>query len=100
MMRRTTALITVAALAVAGGITGLMLWLSKPSYDDIVDGCQKAVATQMKNDDRGKPAACKDVKDDDYVAIVVSLAVGDMSQTDRDTLDYYDDGEINGSIGN
>lgn len=98
-MRRTTILITTAALAVAGGITALVIWLQQPSYDDIVKGCQRALVAQTKAGGKGKPSACKDVKQDDYDDIVMANVIGGMSKKDRDLLDYYDNGTIDGSIG-
>lgn len=53
-------------MAVAGGITGTAVWLTQPSYDAIVKGCTRALALQSKVGAKGKPAACDDVKTDDY----------------------------------
>lgn len=83
-MSRKTLLISAAVLAVAGIITGLVLWLSQPSYDEIVKGCQKALAKQYAEDGKGKPAACNDVKDDDYNALVLHAAMGDLGWLDDD----------------
>lgn len=83
-MRRRTALITSVAIAAAGASAGLGLWLSQPSYDDIVKGCEKALAAQMKADGHGKPAACKDVKNDDYPTLVANAAIGHLGWTDSD----------------
>jgi hypothetical protein len=83
MQRRTVAIISTAALAVAAGITGLVIWLTQPSYDDIVEGCAKALAAQAKTDKTGKPAACKDVKDDDYAALALSNALDGLGWTDE-----------------
>ncbi|MFE2570968.1 hypothetical protein [Streptomyces mirabilis] len=55
-------------MAVAGGITGTAVWLAQPSYDAIVKGCTRAPAVQSKVGARGNPAACDDVKKDDYDA--------------------------------
>ncbi|MFB7930435.1 hypothetical protein ACFC4C_15125 [Streptomyces sp. NPDC056039] len=99
MKRRTITIISAAALAFVGLATGLIIWLLQPSYDDIVKGCQKALAAQSKADREGKPNACKDVKEDDYGALVISNAFDNLPQKDQDVLDYYDDGSINDSIG-
>ncbi|MFJ8995583.1 hypothetical protein ACIRQH_34910 [Streptomyces sp. NPDC102279] len=96
--RRTTwiiAAVIAAALAIGGGA----YWISRPSYDDIVKDCQKALIAQTKAGGKGKPSACEDVKDDDYTALVMSNAIDGMSKKDRDMLDYYDNGTIDGSIG-
>lgn len=81
-MRRTTALISAAAVAVAGGITGTVIWLSQPSYDDIVMDCQKALKEQYERDGRGKPSACKDVEEGDYTYLVANAAMDDLGWTD------------------
>ncbi|MFE8991231.1 hypothetical protein ACFYMI_26045 [Streptomyces collinus] len=99
MKRRTIAIISAAALSTAGLTTGLIVWLSQPSYEDIVKGCQKALAAQSKAGGEGKPSACKDVKKDDYGALVLSNAFDNLPQKDQDILDYYDDGSANDSIG-
>jgi hypothetical protein len=100
MHRRTAVLALAVAVTLAGGITGVMVWLGKPSYEDTLKACQKAITAQLYNDEKGKPAACKDVKDDDYTALVLSSAIDSLPQEDRDMLDYYDDGHMNGSIDN
>lgn len=91
-------LIVAAVVAVALAIGGTAYWLTRPSYDDIVKGCTKALAAQLKAGGKGKPDACKDVKKDDYDTLVIASVIDGMSKTDRDTLDYYDDGSINGSL--
>ncbi|MFI6661509.1 hypothetical protein ACIBL8_39015 [Streptomyces sp. NPDC050523] len=98
-MRRKIAFASAAAVAVAAGTTGLVIWLSQPSYDDVVNGCVAALKEQAKAGNQGKPDACKDVKEDDYTALVVSNAINGLPQTDKDLLDYYDDGDMNGSVG-
>ncbi|MEU3536807.1 hypothetical protein AB0E70_35320 [Streptomyces murinus] len=49
-----------------------------------------------------RPNACKSLSQDDYDTLLADWAVkhalDSMSKEDRDTLDYYDDGSINGSI--
>jgi hypothetical protein len=97
--KRRLPLIVAAVLAVALAIGGTVYWLSRPSYDDIVKGCQKALATQAKAGGKGKPSACNDVKKDDYDTLVIASVIDGMSKKDRDLLDYYDDGSIDGSIG-
>lgn len=81
-MRRRTAIISTSALAVAGAATGLGLWLSPPSYDDVVKGCEKALTAQMKAGGTGKPSACKGVKSDDYTAIAAGVAMGHLGWLD------------------
>jgi hypothetical protein len=91
-------LLVAAVLAVALAIGGTAYWLSRPSYDDIVKGCQKALTAQLKAGGKGKPSACNDVKKDDYDTLVIANVIDGMSKKDRDLLDYYDDGSINGSL--
>lgn len=83
-MRRRTTIIGTATLAVAGAATGLGIWLSQPSYDDVVKGCEKALAAQYKAGGKGKPAACSGVKDDDYTVLVAQAAMGHLGWLDDD----------------
>jgi hypothetical protein len=92
-------LIVAAVLAVALALGGTVYWISRPSYDEIVKGCQKALAAQSKAGGKGKPSACNDVKKDDYDTLVIASVIDGMSKKDRDLLDYYDNGTIDGSIG-
>lgn len=100
-MQRRTTIIATTALTVAAAGTGLGLWLAQPSYDDMVKDCQKAITAASTDSDR--PAACEGLKQDDYedlrMAWVLDRALAGMPKKQRDTLDYYDDGSINGSIG-
>ncbi|MET7975763.1 hypothetical protein ABZW44_22510 [Streptomyces mirabilis] len=92
-------LIIAAVVAVAVAIGGTAYWLSRPSYDDIVKGCQKALTAQVKAGGKGKPGACKGVKKDDYDTLVIASVIDGMPKKDKDLLDYYDNGTIDGSIG-
>jgi hypothetical protein len=80
--KRRLPLIAAAVLAVALAIGGTVYWLSRPSYDEIVKGCQKALAAQYKADGKGKPSACNDVKSDDYDALVLNAAMGHLGWLD------------------
>ncbi|MFF3928580.1 hypothetical protein [Streptomyces hirsutus] len=75
-MQRRTITISAAALTIAAAITGLIVWLIQPSYDDIVKDCQKALAAQLDADGKGRPDACKDVKDDDFDALLMNAILG------------------------
>jgi hypothetical protein len=77
-------LITAAAAALALTIGGIAYWISQPSYDDIVKGCEKALAAQYKAGGKGKPSACNDVKSDDYDTLVLNAAMGDLGWLDDD----------------
>jgi len=97
MRRRTMLIITAAVIVVIATIT-TVLWSNGRSYDDIVRDCQKALNAQSTKTHR--PDACKDVKPDDYDTLLVAWTLKHaLSKDDRDTLDYYDDGSINGSVG-
>lgn len=92
-MRRTViALTAVATLALTG--------CGKSEAEQQAD-CQKALSPAATETHR--PDACKDLSEDDYqtllTAWVLKHAIDDMPKKDQDTLDYYDDGEINGSVG-
>ena len=99
-MRRRTTIITAAAITVAGAGTGLGIWLAQPSYDDMVKDCQKALTPSATKTHR--PDACEGVKQDDYDTLLMAWtlknAIKDMPKDERDTLDYYDDGSVNGSL--
>jgi hypothetical protein len=96
--KRRLPLVVAAVLAVALAIGGGVYWLSRPSYDEIVKGCQKALTAQLKAGGKGKPDACSDVKKDDYDTLVIASVIDGMSKKDRDLLDYYDNGTIDGSL--
>ncbi|MFG3585094.1 hypothetical protein [Streptomyces sp. NPDC047990] len=97
--KRRRNLIVAAVVAVALLVGGGIYWLTRPSYDETVKSCAKALTAQMKAGGKGKPSACDGVKKDDYDTLVISAAIGGLSKTDKDTLDYYDNGTIDGSIG-
>jgi hypothetical protein len=82
-MRRRLAIIAIAVLAVAG--IGLTIWLFvRPTYDDTVKSCQKALAAQMQADGRGKPSACRDLSEDDYSAVLMNQIMDDEGWLDED----------------
>ncbi|MET9424655.1 hypothetical protein ABZY06_28635 [Streptomyces sp. NPDC006540] len=65
-----------------------------------VEDCQRALTSESTKTNR--PEECQDVSQEDYDTLLLDRALkgalNDMDKTDRDTLDYYDDGSINGSI--
>ncbi|WP_341485495.1 hypothetical protein WJ438_40785 (plasmid) [Streptomyces sp. GD-15H] len=81
MHRRTIAILAAAVIAVAGAVTGLVIWLSQPSYDDIADNCVAAL-TERADGDTAKPEACDGLTEDDYDALVLSHVLGDLGWTD------------------
>jgi hypothetical protein len=83
MRRPKLAIITAALIIVAGAAVAVWLMI-RPSYDDVVKGCQKALAAQYKAGGKGKPADCKDVKADDYDALVLNAAMDHLGWTDED----------------
>ncbi|WP_190172933.1 hypothetical protein [Streptomyces mirabilis] len=80
--RRNLIIAAVTAVALATG--GTAYWISRPSYDDIVKGCTKALAAQYKAGGKGKPSACNDVKSDDYDTLVLSSVIDGLGWTDKD----------------
>jgi hypothetical protein len=80
--KRRTAWIIAAIAAGALAIGGGVYWLSQPSYNDIVKGCQQALTAQYKAGGKGKPDACNDVKADDYDALVLNAAMGNLGWLD------------------
>ncbi|WP_329298489.1 hypothetical protein OG410_07985 [Streptomyces sp. NBC_00659] len=93
--RRT--LILAAAVAGALAVGGSVYWISRPSYDDIVKGCQRALVAQYQADGRGKPSACDGVKGDDYDVLVVNAAMGDLGWLDDDG-DFDKDKVLEGTL--
>ncbi|MEU1497293.1 hypothetical protein [Streptomyces sp. NPDC005732] len=77
-------LIVAAAVAVALIVGGGIYWLTRPSYDDVVKGCAKALAAQQKAGGKGKPSACDDVKKDDYDTLVIGSVIDGLGWTDKD----------------
>ncbi|MFJ9821413.1 hypothetical protein ACIRU3_40430 [Streptomyces sp. NPDC101151] len=81
MQRRKITIVAAFAIAAAAALT---VWLLvRPSYDDVVQCCQQALAAQYKTDRKGKPAACGDVKVDDYDALVLEAAMDHLGWTDE-----------------
>lgn len=66
MRRTTTALLAV--LLLAGGTAGCS---GEKSYEEITADCVQALKDRPEGD-KAKPDACKDVKDDDYQALLMS----------------------------
>ncbi|MFD4547260.1 hypothetical protein [Streptomyces sp. NPDC058466] len=89
----TAAIVAVAALAIAGTV----VWMNAKSYDEKVADCKKALDSTASRGHR--PAACEGVKQGDYDALLVGWTLKHLPKSDRDVLDYYDDGSIDGSIG-
>ncbi|MFJ7049029.1 hypothetical protein ACIQVC_37325 [Streptomyces sp. NPDC101112] len=82
-MRRITAICSAAGVAVAAIATGTVVWLSQPSYDDVVADCAAALKAQYKAGGKGKPDKCAEVKDDDYDALVVQASLDNLGWTDE-----------------
>jgi hypothetical protein len=63
--------------------------------------CQEAITEESTKTQR--PEACEDLSQDDYDTLLMHWALQkgleEMPDEERDMLDYYDDGEVNGSIG-
>ncbi|MEU5596656.1 hypothetical protein [Streptomyces sp. NPDC020298] len=82
-MRHRKLAILAAAFVIAAGAAVAVWLMLRPSYDDVVKGCQKALAEQYKADEKGKPDACKDVHADDYDALVMQAAMDHLGWTDE-----------------
>ncbi|MEV8353206.1 hypothetical protein ACFVTT_33935 [Streptomyces niveus] len=78
---RTTIRAVIAALLLAGAAVGCS---SGPSYEEVTKRCADALKAQYAADGEGKPDECKDVKKDDYAALVASAAAEDLGWLDED----------------
>jgi hypothetical protein len=74
------AAITVAVLLVAGGT----YWLTRPSYNDKVEDCQKALAQHLPESKAEKPDACDGVKADDYLVLFMNQSMDNEGWLDED----------------
>lgn len=103
MRRRTILIVLSAAVVTALIVAGAVVWFNAESYEDKVADCKRAVATYdfeaTPVEEGGTIPGCEDLKRDDYLALVLSNTIGNMPKKDRDTLDYFDNGTIDGSIG-
>ncbi|MFI8930721.1 hypothetical protein ACIG3E_24005 [Streptomyces sp. NPDC053474] len=82
-MRRSTILIPAGVLAVAGGLTGAVLWLTQPTYDDRVNDCARALKEPHTERGEGRPEECVGVKDGDFSALVVDAALDESGWVDE-----------------
>lgn len=97
---RRTGWIIVASIAAVIAIVTTVVWMNGHSYRDDLAACRTALEAQTKAGGSGRPDACDGVKKDDYDSLVVGAVIKyGLGQQDKDTLDYYDDGSINGSLG-
>lgn len=98
---RNRPVIIVIALVIAAGIGATVWAFARTTYDEHVQNCEKALTKSATKTDR--PDACEELSQDDYDTLLMGWALENamdgMSKKDRDTLDYFDDGSINGSIG-
>ncbi|MGP4085477.1 hypothetical protein [Streptomyces sp. KR55] len=101
-MRRTVAIISASAVAVAGGIAGTVIWLSQPTQAEIEEACYNAITKESTETNR--PDECESLSDDDYGTLrmgwfLENEGLGNVDEDPGDLLDYSDDGEVNGSTG-
>ncbi|WP_435279386.1 hypothetical protein [Streptomyces sp. 1222.5] len=98
--KRTTRVIVAGVVAGALVVAVGVWWLLRPSYDDMVKDCRKALTASATKTHR--PEACEGLKQGDYETLLLDWALthalDEMPKDDRDMLDYYDDGSINGSL--
>jgi len=102
-MSRRAWIILSAAVVTALVVAGTIVWLRAESYDDKVADCKRLIAEHDFDagpvEEGGTLPGCEDLTRDDYLALVLSHTLDEMPKGDKDMLDYYDDGSINGSIG-
>jgi hypothetical protein len=93
-MRHTTALLAAACLLAAGAVG------CSKSQDEIAKECEAALTEKATKANR--PPECEGLSQKNYDAVLMNWALknalDEMPKKQRDTLDYYDDGSINGSI--
>ncbi|MBV1936520.1 hypothetical protein KUF83_08070 [Streptomyces sp. BV286] len=98
--KRNRTVLIVVALVVAAGVGSTVWAFARTTYDEHVANCEKALTSAATKMDR--PDACEALSQDDYdtlhMAWVMQNAFDEMPKKERDTLDYYDDGSINGSL--
>jgi hypothetical protein len=75
---RRTAVLLATVLLLAGAAAGC-----SKSYDDTVSDCTQALKDRPKGD-KAKPGACKDVKQDDYDALLMAHVLDDLGWVDED----------------
>ncbi|NUS78479.1 MAG: hypothetical protein HOV70_20085 [Streptomyces sp.] len=96
-------IIILSAVVTAIVAAGAVVWFRAESYDDKVADCKRLIAAHDFDADPveegGTLPGCEGLKRDDYLALILSNTINDMSNDDKDLLDYYDDGTINDSIG-
>ncbi|MYR45073.1 hypothetical protein [Streptomyces sp. SID5910] len=80
-MKRRTIVATATAVSVLGLITGLFVWLSQPSYDDIVKDCATALDKRADGSNT-VPNACEDVKEEDYDTLRMAEIIDDLGWVD------------------
>lgn len=101
-MRRRTVWIILPAVVAVIAVAGLVVWLNAESREDRLADCQKAVAAYDFDahpvEEGGRVPGCEGVEEDAYMGLIVGNALDDMPKGDKDLLDYYDDGSINGSV--
>lgn len=92
---RNRPVILVISLLVVAGIAATVWAFLRPTYGDTVSSCEKALAAQFKAGGKGKPDACRDVKEDDYSAILMSQIMDDEGWLDEngdfDKGEFYED---------
>lgn len=78
--------IIIAALVIAAGVAVAAWWIVRPTYADELKRCEKAVAAY---DFDANPVAegdtipgCEDVDRDDYSALAMHKAMGDLGWLD------------------
>ena len=102
-MSRRVWIILSAVVVTALVVAAVVVWVRAESYEDKVADCKRAVAAYDFEanpvEEGGTIPGCEDVKRDDYLALVLSNTITNMPEKDRDLLDYYDNGTIDGSIG-
>lgn len=102
-MRRRSVIIILSVALTAVAAVGAFFWFRADSYDDKIADCKRLIAAHDFDanpvEEGGTLPGCEELKRDDYLALLLANTIDDMPKEQRDVLDYYDNGTIDGSIG-
>ncbi|MGW6274676.1 hypothetical protein [Streptomyces sp. NPDC055060] len=96
-MRRRTVIIVAAIRRRCPCRWGRRLLAEPAACDGIAGNCIAALKERLRGD-KAKPGACEGLTEDDCSAILMSHVIDNLPRKDRDTLDCFDNGTIDGRV--